>query len=130
MRSSLGHRLACLLVVGSAIVAGAPVAALAAPSAPRCGSLEMMRDGLARRRAHDHGRTPDPGPPPPEKAVRDAYGAWENSFESDNFAVKWGAEGEWTSEDAALLASHFEEAWVVEIEISSSRSCAMGGRQT
>ncbi len=51
------------------------------------------------------------------KEVRDAHPGIPNVVTSENFALKWGSEGEITPEEAGAILEVFEEAWRVEVEV-------------
>lgn len=77
-----------------------------------CGTLPLLP------RLVDEPRWPEghvPGPPAPDKSTRDAYDV-PYSVESENFVVRWGAEGGISEELASSMAGIFETAWAVQID--------------
>ena len=61
-------------------------------------------------------------PPPPAarrfgpKMVRDAFGTIPNTYETENFVLKWGISDGIETEDITALGQAFEDAWSHELE--------------
>ncbi len=63
------------------------------------------------------GRVAYPTPPPDHKPTRDAISqTWPHMLETENFAIKWGNQGDISQADAQVLADAFETAWALEID--------------
>ncbi len=76
-----------------------------------CGTPAILEQTLAMPPAV----LPDPGPPSPDKDVRDAYSV-SNSLESDNFVARWGNSGGITEGNAQTMLNAFEVAWIAQID--------------
>jgi len=84
---------------------------MAAASSWTCGTPAILEQTLAIPPAV----LPDPGPPSPDKDLRDMYGV-SNSLESDNFVARWGDSGGISEDNVETMLGDFEVAWSVQID--------------